>query len=81
MVFFADYTIIYALTGCISFYMVYSKEVVLLVETRFPTWRTLGWDEVHDRAELLEMRTRQIEMRNEDIKKSKLKKEYNRKKS
>lgn len=60
--------------------MVYGREAVLPVETRFPTWRTLGWDEVHDRAELLEMRTRQIEMRDEDMEESRLRKERSRKK-
>ena len=47
---------------------------MLPVETRFPTWRTLGWDEVHDRSKLLELRARQIEMRDEDLEESRLKK-------
>lgn len=78
-VLFADRTTIHRPTGCTPFYMVYGREAVLPVETRFPTWRTLGWDEVHDRAELLELRTRQIEMRDEDMEESRLKKERSRK--
>ena len=60
--------------------MVYGREVVLLVKTRFPTWRTLGWDKVYNRVELLEMRIRQIEIRDEDMEESRLRKKRSRKK-
>ena len=63
---------IYGPTGHTPFYIVYGREAVLPVETKFPTWRTLGWDEVelNDRAKLLELRARQIQMRDEDIEES-----------
>ena len=73
-VLFADRTTVHEPTGHTPFYMVYGREAVLPVETRFPTWRTLGWDEVHDRSKLLELRARQIEMRDEDLEESRLKK-------
>jgi hypothetical protein len=73
-VLFADRTTVHGPTGFTPFYMVYGREAVLPVETRFPTWRTLGWDEVHDRSTLLQLRTRQLEMRDEDIEESRLRK-------
>ena len=73
-VLFADRTTIHEPTGHTPFYMVYGREAVLPVETRFPTWRTLGWDEVHDRSKLLELRARQVEMRDEDLEESRLRK-------
>jgi hypothetical protein len=70
----ADRTTVHGPTGYTPFYMVYGREAVLPVETKFPTWRTLGWDEVHDRAKLLELRARQVEMRNEDMEESRYRK-------
>jgi hypothetical protein len=58
--------------------MVYGREAVLPVETKYPTWRTLGWDEVHDRSTLLELRARQLMMRDEDIEEARLKKDRRR---
>lgn len=58
--------------------MVYGREAVLPVKTRYPTWRTLGWDEVNSRTKLLKLRTRQIEIRDKDLIKSKLRKDRRR---
>jgi hypothetical protein len=54
--------------------MVYGREAVLPIETKYSTWRTIGWNEVHTREELLLARMRQIEMRDEDIQESMLRK-------
>ena len=52
------------------------EKAVMPVETRYPTWRKLGWDE--DRATLLELRAKQLEMRDEDLQESKLRKDRRR---
>ena len=54
--------------------MVYGREAVLPIETKYPTWRTLGWNDVHTRAELIAVRARQIEMRDEDMEEAMLRK-------
>jgi RNase H-like domain found in reverse transcriptase/Integrase zinc binding domain len=77
-VLFADRVTVHGPTGFTPFYMVYGREAVLPVETRFPTWRTLGWDEVCDRETLLEMRTKQMQMRDEDVEEARMKKDRRR---
>ena len=37
------------------------------MEGRFPTWRTLDWEGVKTRAELIAIRVRHFEMRAEDV--------------
>jgi hypothetical protein len=69
-VLFAERTTIHGPTGHTPFYLVYGREAVLPVETQYPTWRTIGWNDVHTREELLLARTRQIEMRAKDIEES-----------
>ena len=49
------------------FYLVYSCKAVLLIETKYPTWRTLGWNNICIHKELLVVCARQFEMRNKDI--------------
>jgi hypothetical protein len=54
--------------------MVYGREAVLPIEMKYPTWRTLGWNDVYTRGELIAARARQIEMRDEDIQEAMLRK-------
>ena len=75
---FADRTTVHGPTGYTPFYMVYGREAVLPVETKYPTWRTLGWDEVHDRETLLKLRTQQFMMRDADVEEARLKKDRRR---
>jgi len=63
----AERTSIHEPTGHTPFYLVYGREAVLPIETKYSTWRTLGWNDVHTHEELLAVRARQIEMRDEDI--------------
>jgi hypothetical protein len=63
----ADRTTVHAPTGHTPFYMVYGREAILPIETMYPTWRILGWDEVESRGDLLALRARQIKVRDEDI--------------
>lgn len=73
-VLFADRTTVHGPTGHTPFYMVYGREAVLPIETKYPTWRALAWEEVRTREELLTLRARQIEMRDEDVEESMLRK-------
>lgn len=54
-------------TGKDPFSLVYGRECILPMESKFPTWRILEWEKVRDREELLALRARQLEMRDEDI--------------
>jgi len=40
----------------------------LPIEFNIPTWRVLPWDEVHDTKNLLALRARQIQRRDENLK-------------
>lgn len=75
----ADRTTVHAPTGYTPFFMVHGREAVLPIETKYPTWRTLSWDEVHDRTTLIELRARQLQMRDEDLEEAMLRKERLRK--
>jgi hypothetical protein len=77
-VLFTNRVIIYRLTRFTPFYMIYSREAVLPIETRFLTWRTLGWDEVCNRETFLEIRIKQIQIRDKDIKEARIKKDRRR---
>ena len=57
-------------TGMDPFSLVYGRDCVLPAESRFPTWRILEWNEVRDRSDLLALRARQLEMRDEDLEES-----------
>jgi hypothetical protein len=66
-VLFADRTTVHRPTGYTPFYMIYGREPILPVESRFPTWRTLFTEEITDRSKLIEVRARQFQMREEDV--------------
>jgi hypothetical protein len=72
---FTNRVTIYKPTGFTPFYIVYSREAVLPIETRFPTWRILEWDEVCNRETLLEIYIKQIQIRDKDIKEARMKKD------
>jgi hypothetical protein len=74
----AERTTVHAPTGYTPYYMVYGRHPILPVETKFPTWRTLAWDKVRTREELLALRIRQIEMRDEDAEEGRLAKKRHR---
>ena len=80
---FAARTSVHGPTGYTPFYMVYGREAVLPVETRYPLWRTLDWDgiELGDRTKLLELRMRQLLMREDDVKEAMHRKNRKRKES
>lgn len=47
--------------------MVCGTEPVLPIELDISTWRILPWAEVHTTADLLEMRARQLQRRDENM--------------
>ena len=55
------------MTGHTLFYLVYGREAILLIKGRFSIWRTLDWEGVKTRAELITIRARHFEMRAEDV--------------
>jgi RNase H-like domain found in reverse transcriptase/Integrase zinc binding domain len=63
----AERTSIHAPTGVTPFSLIYGREAVLPYETRFPVWRLLDWKNVRTRDELLELRARQLQLRDEDM--------------
>jgi hypothetical protein len=71
----AERTTTHAPTGRTPFYIVHGREAVLPIETEYSTWRTLKWGEVSNRTELLILRARMIEMRNEDMEEAMLQKD------
>ena len=66
-VLWANRTTVRASTGNTPFYLNSGNEAVLPIELEIPTWRILPWNEVHITDELLAMRARQIQRRDEDI--------------
>ena len=49
------------------FRMLYGYEAILPIKLDVPTWQTLPWNTVRTRSDLIAMRARQIERRDEDI--------------
>ncbi|KAI0997515.1 hypothetical protein K3495_g10672, partial [Podosphaera aphanis] len=73
-VLFADRVTVHAPTGRTPFSLVYGREAVLPLEGRFTSWRVLEWSKVKSRSELLAVRARQLEVRDNDLSESVLRK-------
>jgi len=63
----AERTSIHGPTGVTPFSLIYGREAILPYETRFPVWRLLDWTKIKTREELLEVRARQLQLRDEDM--------------
>jgi hypothetical protein len=63
----ADRVTVNASTGLSPYYFLFGTHAVLPVELEVPTWSTLPWETVQNRADLLAMRARQIERRETDV--------------
>ena len=66
-VLWADRTTVKKSTGHTPFYLNHGCEPMLPIELEIPTWNVLPWYEVRSTAELLSLRARQIQRRDEDI--------------
>ena len=67
LVMWADRTTARVSTGETPYRLLYGYECVLPIETRIPTWTTLSWGKVVSTADLLAMRTRQLQQRDIDL--------------
>jgi hypothetical protein len=63
----AERTSIYAPTGVTPFSLIYGREAILPYETRYPVWRLMDWEKTRTREELLTLRARQLQLRDEDM--------------
>jgi hypothetical protein len=66
-VLWAERTTVRQSTGETPGYLIYGEEPLLPAELEYPTWRVLPWEGVQTRAELLAMRARYLERRQEDL--------------
>jgi hypothetical protein len=67
VVLWADRFIVKSITDLISFYLQCDSESMLSIELKISIWRILSWQEVHIIEDLLTMRARQLQRRNENM--------------
>jgi hypothetical protein len=63
----ADRTTYRTSTGITPYEIKYLDRAVLPIELEVPTWSVLSWEEIRDTADLLAVRARQLERREEDL--------------
>jgi hypothetical protein len=61
-----------ASTGLTPYEIEHLDRAVLPIELEAPTWNVLPWEEVRDTADLLAVRARQLERREEDLEEARL---------
>jgi hypothetical protein len=66
----ADRTTVKQPLGMSPYRFVFGQDAVLPIELEVPTWATLPWETVRTTEELLAMRARQIDRRDQDIQES-----------
>ncbi len=71
VVFWTDRFIIKFITDLISFYLQCNNESMLSIELKISIWRILFWQEMHIIEDLLTMRARQLQRRNENMNEAK----------
>jgi hypothetical protein len=71
VVLWADRFIVKFITDLISFYLQCDNESMLSIELKISIWRILSWQKIHIIEELLIMRTRQLQRRNENMNEAK----------
>ncbi len=67
VVFWADRFIVKFITDLISFYLQCDSESMLSIELEISIWKIFSWQEVHTIEDLLAMRARQLQRRNENM--------------
>jgi hypothetical protein len=72
VVLWADRTSVRASTGMTPYEFEYASRPVLPIELKYPTWSVLAWDSVRDDTDLVTMRARALERREEDIEEARL---------
>ncbi len=71
VVFWANRFIVKFIIDFISFYLQCDNESMLLIELKIFIWRILFWQKIHIIEDLLTMRTRQLQKRNENMNETK----------
>lgn len=66
-VLWADRTTVKSSTGCTPYEIEFVDRPILPIELEISTWNVLQWDRVVDTADLVAMRARALERRNEDL--------------
>lgn len=66
-VLWADRSTVHTSTGLTPYYISCGNEPILLIKLEIPTWRILPWNDVHTTSDLLAMRARQLQRRDEDL--------------
>ena len=66
-VLWADRTTVRASTGMTPYEVEYGQRPLLPIELEIPTWSVMNWDEVRTQADLVAMRARVLERREEDL--------------
>lgn len=54
-------------TGLTPYYICCGNEPVLPIELEIPTWRILPWNDVNSTSDLLAIRARQLQLRDQDL--------------
>jgi hypothetical protein len=67
VVFWTDRFIVKFIIDLISFYLQCDNESMLLIELKIFIWRILSWQKIHIIEDLLIMRARQLQRRNENM--------------
>jgi hypothetical protein len=71
IVFWANRFIVKFITDLISFYLQCDNELMLSIKLKISIWRILFWQEIHIIEDLLAMRTRQLQRKNENMNETK----------
>jgi hypothetical protein len=71
VVFWTNRFIVKFIIDLISFYLQCDNESMLSIELKISIWRILSWQKIHIIEDLLTMRTRQLQKRNENINETK----------
>jgi hypothetical protein len=71
VVLWADRFIVKFITDLISFYLQCDSETMFSIELKIFIWRILSWQEIHIIEDLLTMRARQLQRRNENMNEAK----------
>ena len=72
VVLWADRTTVRASTGITPYEFEYASRPVLPIELQYPTWNILNWDSVTGEVDLVAMRARALERREEDLNEARL---------
>ena len=73
-----DRSIVQEFINMSSYQFLHSKNPVLLIELNIPTWSTLPWNSMRNRANLLALWARQLKQRKEDVEEATLYLRYER---